>query len=513
MKKRTNCYDSPVFSDENQDEGRSSDAGGCRQTLEKREGRAEPTCSDFRRLSSVVVIGAHSPPRLLQYFFSSLPPAFYFNITTAKFLGEDEQERFLQVDDSEPFLPIIGKDFVAAVLVVCATRPEALRNHLTQLLAKRPSASQFPVVISQDGETHSVHQVASKFISSFKNVTFMRHKQEKILKAKKRNNYAAIAKHYKWALDRMFKKFGFNYVIITEDDLDIGNDFFSYFEWAKRVLQTDPTLWCASAWNDNGLPKLIDENQGDRIWRTDFFPGLGWMLSAETWNELSDKWPGQYWDDWMRQQDIRKNRSCIRPEICRTAHNMRLAGKGSSGGMFKSYLSSISAAHTSTEFSLIPVQKMVADQYNKNFVQLIQNAKLVDIEKIATYSWEKSYEYRVPFNSVREWHKLATHFGLMPDIRGGMQRTSYHGVVSLMHNGCRIYIVPFQISENATLFDEFHYDPNWDKKFRFLEFEKAFCKPGKFTGTCDPKNPELIAWFKKKSWQKRLAEWGDMIVN
>lgn len=62
-----------------------------------------------------------------------------------------------------------------------------------------------------------------------------------------------------------------------------------------------------------------------------FFFFLGWMLTAELWNELSPNWPKMYWDDWMRRQDIRKERVCIRPEVSRTSHNNNLAGKGSSG--------------------------------------------------------------------------------------------------------------------------------------------------------------------------------------
>lgn len=58
---------------------------------------------------------------------------------------------------------------------------------------------------------------------------------------------------------------------------------------------------------------------------------LGWMLTKELWQELSPFWPEAYWDDWLRKQEVRKNRVCIRPEVSRTAHNNKVAGKGSSG--------------------------------------------------------------------------------------------------------------------------------------------------------------------------------------
>ena len=36
-------------------------------------------------------------------------------------------------------------------------------------------------------------------------------------------------------------------------------------------------------WNDNGKKGLIDESRPDLLYRTDFFGGLGWMLTRELW--------------------------------------------------------------------------------------------------------------------------------------------------------------------------------------------------------------------------------------
>ena len=46
------------------------------------------------------------------------------------------------------------------------------------------------------------------------------------------------------------------------------------------VCRSDASLWCVSAWNDNGKSGLIDEEKAaDMLYRTDFFPGLGWMIT------------------------------------------------------------------------------------------------------------------------------------------------------------------------------------------------------------------------------------------
>ena len=39
---------------------------------------------------------------------------------------------------------------------------------------------------------------------------------------------------------------------------------------------------------------LLNDTGADVLYRSDFFPGLGWMLSKSTWNELSPKWPKAY---------------------------------------------------------------------------------------------------------------------------------------------------------------------------------------------------------------------------
>jgi len=46
------------------------------------------------------------------------------------------------------------------------------------------------------------------------------------------------------------------------DDLDIAPDFFEYFSATHSILISDPTLWCVSAWNDNGKDSLVAYEPG-----------------------------------------------------------------------------------------------------------------------------------------------------------------------------------------------------------------------------------------------------------
>lgn len=85
----------------------------------------------------------------------------------------------------------------------------------------------------------------------------------------------------------MFDTLGYAHVTIVEDDLDVAPDFFTYFTAGKELLRRDKTLLCISAWNDNGKPGNVADAR--KLYRTDFFGGLGWMLARETWQEVYDR--------------------------------------------------------------------------------------------------------------------------------------------------------------------------------------------------------------------------------
>lgn len=108
----------------------------------------------------------------------------------------------------------------------------------------------------------------------------------------------------------------------VSDDLDIAPDFFEYFSATRWLLDADKTLYCISGWNDNGKVNLVDPSAKSLLYRSDFFPGLGWLMTKNLWDELGPQWPTGFWDDWIRDPARRQNRSCIRPELSRTAMTM-----------------------------------------------------------------------------------------------------------------------------------------------------------------------------------------------
>ena len=49
------------------------------------------------------------------------------------------------------------------------------------------------------------------------------------------------------------------------DDLDVSPDFFEYFKAMFPILHSDPTLWCVSAWNDNGKTNMVSDDPGNQV--------------------------------------------------------------------------------------------------------------------------------------------------------------------------------------------------------------------------------------------------------
>ena len=73
---------------------------------------------------------------------------------------------------------------------------------------------------------------------------------------------ARISQHYKSSLSSTFQLFpAARYAIVLEEDLDVSPDFFSYFSQLVAVLETDPSLYCVSAWNDQVRLRLPGPNE------------------------------------------------------------------------------------------------------------------------------------------------------------------------------------------------------------------------------------------------------------
>jgi len=376
--------------------------------------------------------------------------------------GEEQQANSVggeSVEDGDGDIGVEEKDLsgtrehnVIPLLLFSCNRPTVNRA-LDLLLTYRPNKEQFPIIVTQD----CGHKDTQAVIESYGDqIIYIQQPDlsEPVIppKEKKFKGYFKIARHYGWALNKTFVEMGFDQVIVVEDDLEISPDFFEYFSATLPLLRQDKSLWCVSAWNDNGKAGLINETAPELLYRTDFFGGLGWMLTKDLWSELMVKWPRSYWDDWMREPAQRKGRSCIRPEVSRT----KTFGKiGVSNGLFyEKHLKYIVLNTKFVPFTVLDLSFLGKERYDEGWVSEVYRTPLVTLEDLKGGRVKKSTKaVRLAYHTREAYKRSAKALGIMEDFKSGVPRTAYRGIVSFMHSGVRVYLAPNLNWQG--------YDPKW----------------------------------------------------
>ncbi|KAL1130280.1 hypothetical protein AAG570_013218 [Ranatra chinensis] len=192
-----------------------------------------------------------------------------------------------------------------------------------------------------------------------------------------------ISQHYKASFSAIFNMYpNAKYAIVLEEDLDVSEDFFSYFSQTISLLEKDPTIYCISAWNDLGYEET--SSNASVLLRVETMPGLGWVLKRSLYKkELEAKWPSPEkmwdWDMWMRMPEVRKGRECIIPEVSRTFHF------GSSGINMNSYFQETyfktHSFNTMPNVKLQNVESVMKNNYEQLILNLLKNGKCLDHSK------------------------------------------------------------------------------------------------------------------------------------
>jgi alpha-1,3-mannosyl-glycoprotein beta-1,2-N-acetylglucosaminyltransferase len=339
------------------------------------------------------------------------------------------------------------------LLIFTCNREEYLEKTLTDIQAFIPSDCSMgcPIIISQDGSNPKVTNVIQDFQSSFSKMGIpLVHLQHKSALRRGSNSYKALAVHYGWALQQVFAGQATDAaasvppqrVIILEEDIHVAVDFFGYFSAMATVLDEDPSLLAVSAFNDNGFQSHVKDPT--RVLRSDFFPGLGWMMSRRLWdNELSLKWPTGYWDDWLREPDQRQGRHVLRPEVSRTFH-FGVKG-GASGNQFGNRLGKVMLNPTPVDWSAQQddlSKHLLVDQFNADYWSLIQAAQPADSMPAALDACQNG-NVRLEYKSWLEFQRFAGRLELMDDEKAGIPRTGYKGVVETRPHGEHLlFLIP-----------------------------------------------------------------------
>ncbi|XP_036067503.1 protein O-linked-mannose beta-1,2-N-acetylglucosaminyltransferase 1 isoform X2 [Oryzias melastigma] len=194
---------------------------------------------------------------------------------------------------------------------------------------------------------------------------------------------ARVSQHYKASLTATFNLHPeANFAVVLEEDLDISIDFFSFLSQTIHLLDEDDSLYCISAWNDQGYEHTAEDPS--LLYRVESMPGLGWVLKRSIYkDELEPKWPTPEklwdWDMWMRMPEQRRGRECIIPDVSRSYH-FGIIGLNMNGYFHEVYFKK-HKFNTVPNVLLKNVESLKKDTYEVEIQKLLKEAEVLDHSK------------------------------------------------------------------------------------------------------------------------------------
>ena len=319
------------------------------------------------------------------------------------------------------------------VLLFTALRPWYLRRALRAIHRHWPEGRSTKLVISQDGHEPATKSLARSLAPEVDHWIF-NGPLEIPLKdwLKGRTPYYRIAQHFAFALKRAFSEKSVERVVILEDDIEVGADFFDYMKACQSVLAKNDDLLAASAWNDNGH---LPGHSPEKIHRTDCFSGLGWMLSRKTWEQLAPLWPAAYWDEWIREPEITEGRQCLRPGVSRVT-NFGRCGTGASQ-FFDRFIAPNVCQEEPLRWSEVTLSPLTRAAYRRQLHQRVAGSH--ELDKLTL---PLSGDSRIRYSDEPDFNQIAEELGIVPGFRPHAPRTAFEGIVATPHGGHWLYLIP-----------------------------------------------------------------------
>ncbi|XP_011825155.1 PREDICTED: protein O-linked-mannose beta-1,2-N-acetylglucosaminyltransferase 1 isoform X4 [Mandrillus leucophaeus] len=263
-----------------------------------------------------------------------------------------------------------NKVFNVPVAVIAGNRPNYLYRMLRSLLSAQGVSPQM-ITVFIDGYYEEPMDVVALF-----GLRGIQHTPISIKNAR-------VSQHYKASLTATFNLFPeAKFAVVLEEDLDIAVDFFSFLSQSIHLLEEDDSLYCISAWNDQGYEHTAEDPA--LLYRVETMPGLGWVLRRSLYKEeLEPKWPTPEklwdWDMWMRMPEQRRGRECIIPDVSRSYH-FGIVGLNMNGYFHEAYFKK-HKFNTVPGVQLRNVDSLKKEAYEVEVHRLLSEAEVLDHSK------------------------------------------------------------------------------------------------------------------------------------
>lgn len=337
--------------------------------------------------------------------------------------------------------------------IVASNRPNYLKS-LFQSLRRVLYWNKDKTILFQYGDNNEINDLVKKVgIKQVKNPVILHYQGVSLTEGAQH-----IALHYKFTLTQIFDVLypQVKYAILIEDDMILSPDFLLYFSQLCKFID-DPNVYAISAFNDNGFIGQVENEK--MVYKTDFFIGLGWLVSGNIWrHEWRVIWPMNHWDHFLRQPQNRKGRTTVYPEVPRVYHS-GYKGTHSDIGLFEKYF-------RSSKLNMKGYSPLKTDHllhYDDYVNDLIEKSKKVNhIKDILQY---KNEIILLPFMfgpNDKNWEIAATYFKIWHStpVRG-----EFKGIVYFKWANNLILVKRISTDEGVPL-EEFNQKRLWERKIK-----------------------------------------------
>jgi alpha-1,3-mannosyl-glycoprotein beta-1,2-N-acetylglucosaminyltransferase len=132
----------------------------------------------------------------------------------------------------------------------------------------------------------------------------------------------------------------------------------------------------------------------------------------------------------------------LRPEVCRTYH---FATHGTSNNEFKDFLTSIRLNEEAVPWRTMDLSTLARPAYDAALAQELARSPLVSADDARAGrfpSGDKDDAVRVEYLSVARFEPMARRLGIMDNVKAGVPRGAYHGVVTVRISGRKVHVSP-----------------------------------------------------------------------
>jgi len=327
-----------------------------------------------------------------------------------------------------------------AIAIVSDDNAKELKKTLDSLIENMP-ATGFPVFVSHNGTNEEISKCIQSYLIKDGERTNIFHLQYVMgTNDGPLDALGVNSLHRKWVLSTLFDKYAYSKVAVIDDYVNFAFDVFDYFQASSKLLDTDSSIMCVSAWNENGQADFAKDS--GTLTRTDVFPDLAWMISAEMWGELKADWPLHGWKEWLRNREQNTGRSCVIPEVCRVSVRKRAMGSPKDDIFYEQYLSKIKLNKNPVRFAAMDLGYLTKTNYDTYISQLLGGSTEISSASVLKDYRGKPGDLKLQYDAPSSYIAVARILGLRPTLKEGRPSASYHGIVTIRYGTWRLFIVP-----------------------------------------------------------------------